>query len=233
MIRTFYPSDIVNFYRANILKTETYYKKYENLSLFKDGFIETLFKGKDFPRIPCVLDFKEWVQKYNIQPQKMLITCEGDFELHYIKPKSTFYFGYNESTNEGDFHKMDLPNKDFDFILFSQTLEHLYNPLLAIKKIYDHTEKGGWIFTSVPTINIPHMTPFHFSGLYPMGLGMLFESVGFTIKEIGQWGNIDYIDQLFKTHTWPDYEYLNAKGNGKIVNQEQNVVQCWCLAQKL
>ena len=116
--------------------------------------------------------------------------------------------------------------------MFSQTIEHLYNPLLAIKKIYEHIKPGGYVFTSVPTINIPHMTPIHFNGIYPMGLVTLFESVGFNVLETGQWGNHNYIKYIFKNHDWPDYNQLKIVGNGKVVNEDKNIAQCWCLAQK-
>ena len=60
-----------------------------------------------------------------------------------------------------------------------------------------------------------------------MGLALLFNSVGFEIIEIGQWGNYDYINKLFKIHKWPDYTMVNHN------NEEKNVVQCWILAKKL
>lgn len=232
MIKLFTPLDIKNLYNNKVKKDIVYFQKYENISSYKDGFIENLFVNKDYPRIPCLLDFKEWIQKYNISPKKMLFTSESDFELNYIKPKQKTVYGYNDNTNEGDLHKLNLLEKDWDFFLFSQTLEHLYNPLLAIKNIFQCLEPGGWVFTSVPTINIPHMTPFHFAGIYPMGLAVLFESVGFNLIEIGQWGNLDYIEALFKSQHWPDCNYLLSRGNGKIKNDEFYVAQCWCLAQK-
>ncbi len=63
-----------------------------------------------------------------------------------------------------------------------------------------------------------------------MGLGMLFKSAGFEIVEIGQWGNYEYISQLFKTHYWPSYETLEK--NGYVSNERNNVCQCWILAKK-
>jgi 2-polyprenyl-3-methyl-5-hydroxy-6-metoxy-1,4-benzoquinol methylase len=51
---------------------------------------------------------------------------------------------------------------EFDFFIFSQTLEHLYNPFEAVKQIYEIVKPGGYVFTSVPTLNIPHM--IHING---------------------------------------------------------------------
>jgi len=117
-------------------------------------------------------------------------------------------------------------------MLFSQTLEHLYNPLLAVKNIFEHMAPGGYVFTSVPTINIPHMIPAHFSGIYPMGLATLFMSVGFNLLEIGQWGNHNYLKFIFKNHTWPDHNQLKEVGNGIIIKEDRKIAQCWCLVHK-
>jgi len=64
-----------------------------------------------------------------------------------------------------------------------------------------------------------------------MGLAMLFKTANFEVIEIGQWGNYDYITQLWGTHDWPGYDKLNK--NNIVTNEEKNVCQCWILARKL
>jgi len=226
-------NDLLNLHSNKVQKNHSYFTKYENLDAHKDGKIEEMLNGRDYPRIPCILDFKEWISKYNIIPEKMLYTSDTDFELNYINPKSKELVEYDSNKNFGDLHTLDLKDKDYDFILFSQTIEHLYNPFEGIKKIYEHTKSGGFVFTSVPTINIPHMQPIHFAGIYPMGLATMFESAGFEIMEIGQWGNINYLNYIFNNHGWPDHQYLKQIGNGIIRNEEQNVAQCWILGKKI
>ena len=132
-----------------------------------------------------------------------------------------------------DLHKEypHLANK-FDFFIFNQTIEHLYNPFMALENIYKSIKPGGFVFTSVPTLNIPHSTPIHYNGYNPMGLALLFKSVGFEIVEIGQWGNYDYISKLWRYHSWPSYENL-VQENGHIPNERDNVCQCWILARRI
>jgi len=231
-IKTFKCKEIDSIF-SKVKKDAAYFQKYEKLDSYKDGIIDEWLVGHDYPRVPCILDFKEWIAKYNIKPKKLLSTDMSDFELKYISYDRLSYLPYDHISEQGDLHTIDLVEKDYDFILFSQTLEHLYNPLLAVKNLFNHTSPGGYVFTSVPTINIPHMTPCHFQGIYPMGLATLFMSVGFELIEIGQWGNIYYLEYLFSKHEWPDYNYLINKGNGKILNEERNVAQCWCLVRKL
>lgn len=230
MIRTFTERDINELFHRVVKKDLSYFDQYHCFEDHRDGFIETLFDSCDVPRIPCLLDFKKWVIKHNINPTKMLSTWKDDYEHHYIKSNAVRYLEYNSRTGEGDLHTFKL-NEQFDFFLFTHTLEHLYNPLLAVGTIYQHIAPGGWVFTSVPTISIPHMTPSHFCGLYPMGLAILFESVGFTVKEMGQWGNKEYIEFMFEYQSWPTYNLIKDHTN-ILLNEEQYVAQCWCLAQK-
>jgi hypothetical protein len=74
------------------------------------------------------------------------------------------------------------------------------------------------------------MTPVHFNGFNPMGLAMLLKTANFEIIELGQWGNFNYIQHLWKTHSWPGYNILH--NNNVVTNEENNVCQCWILARK-
>jgi SAM-dependent methyltransferase len=180
----------------------------------------------DFPRNWCILDFIDWIKKYNIENINHLGFTHGeDPELEFIHSTTRTHLPYPPH----DLHNLTHTN-EFDFFMFNQTLEHLYNPFEAVKKIYASLKPGGYVFTSVPTLNIPHLVPFHFNGFTPMGLAMLFKTSGFDVLEIGQWGNYEYIQKLWASHGWPSYNDLEH--NGCIANEENNVCQCWILAKK-
>jgi len=44
-----------------------------------------------------------------------------------------------------------LGGKSFDLILIMSVLEHLNDPLLILKKSYEHLNEGGYLFVNVPT----------------------------------------------------------------------------------
>jgi SAM-dependent methyltransferase len=220
--------EIYKLYNNKVKLPESYFKKYEILPICTVKTYNYTWSGHDFPRIWCILDFIEWIKKYNINVKHLGYTWDNDPELEFITPSKKTLISYPQY----DLHNISNYFKnEFDFFLFNQTIEHLYNPFEAIKQIYEIIKPGGYVFTSVPTLNIPHMTPFHFNGFTPMGLAMLFKTANFEIIEIGQWGNFDYISKLWSTHSWPDYDKLN---NYNIVtNEERNVCQCWILARKI
>lgn len=225
-MKQFTDLEINNIYLNKVKKDSSYFVKYKKVPDPSVIGWKT-YKNRDFARVYCVLDFMEWIEKYNIKCGKNLgYTSKVDPELEKLTYEKSTYLPYPEY----DLHNLpDFENK-FDMFLFNQTIEHLYNPFIAIESIYKNINNGGYVFTSVPTINIPHCTPYHYNGYNPVGLAILFESAGFTIIEIGQWGNLEYINKMFSTHNWPDY--FSLQKNGYVSNEEKNVCQCWILARK-
>jgi hypothetical protein len=227
--KTFTEQEVIDTYNKFVKKENSYFQKLSPFPLHLNNK-RWKWEGHDFPRIACLLDFQEWVVKHNINPlNNVLCTASDDPELEFLNINNLDYKPYENENN--DFHTLNLPRTDYDFILFSQTIEHLYNPFLSMWNLYHHMNEGGMMFTSMPTINIPHMLPFHYNGFTPLGLCMLMKSVGFEVLELGYWGNYDYISKLFKNHNWPSYqELIDEKGN--IPNEPKNQVQCWILVKK-
>jgi hypothetical protein len=47
---------------------------------------------------------------------------------------------------------------------------------------------GGIVYMNAPSINIPHLTPYHFyTGPTPVGLGCIVQQAAFEILDIGFW----------------------------------------------
>ena len=225
----FTEEEINKVYLDKVKLPEEYFKKYDFFPQCPVKKYNYNWDYYDFPRNCCILDFIDWTRKHQIHNVEHIgCTCESDPELEFItSTKKTFtpYPQYDLHTISNHF------KNEFDFFIFNQTLEHLYNPFEAVKQIYEIVKSGGYVFTSVPTINIPHMTPIHFNGFTPMGLAMLFKTANFEIIEIGQWGNYEYISKLWDSHNWPGYNILNK--NNIIKNEEKNVCQCWILVKKI
>jgi SAM-dependent methyltransferase len=224
----FSEKELTDLYNDKVKLPTSYFIKYETLPECPVKMYNFNWGDCDFPRNWCILDFIEWTKKYNINIEHLGYTSDYDPELEFITPLKKTLVSYPEY----DLHTIsNIFNNEFDFFLFNQTIEHLYNPFEAMKQIYNIVKPGGYVFTSVPTLNIPHITPFHFNGFTPMGLAILFKTANFEVIEIGQWGNFNYIEKLWKTHSWPGYNELN--NNNSVTNEERNVCQCWILARKI
>ena len=220
-------SEISALYATKVKRPSSYFTQYERVPPCPVKSWGYAWQDFDYPRVPCILDFRQWIQKHNIAPNTIAYTCNTDPELEFLTRSSETYLPYPEY----DLHTVSQRYTNvFDFFLFSQTIEHLQNPFVAVKSIYETLKPGGYCFTSVPTINIPHTTPYHYGGYNPMGLAMMFRLAGFEVVEIGQWGNLEYLTTIFGRQSWVGYNTLNH--GGRITNEELNVCQCWILARK-
>jgi SAM-dependent methyltransferase len=220
--------NIYSIYNKHIIKPNSYYERFSKINEYLSEPELIKYKNIDPPRVVSIIDFKEWIEKFNIKTgDKLLYTCESDPELCYIDYSNKTYLPYPPY----DLHNFDIEEKNHDLVIFNQTIEHLYNPFIAIQNLYDHTKDGGFLYTTVPTINIPHMTPIHFWGITPIGLCLLMMSVGFNVVECGYWGNKKYIDYIFTNNDWPGYKDISITDfNLGCDNVCQS--QTWILVQK-
>jgi SAM-dependent methyltransferase len=153
------------------------------------------------------------------------IGCRDGFLRRFL-PKGTKYFGLEVGKKKGKDKKAGfkitlLPkgildpgiskafkNKRFDTIILSETLEHLPEPLLALKNCHSLLKKGGQLVGSVPNglgwryfffleIVRDGMKDFarpvwdgseHFYTFNKFVLRTLFMYAGFKVKLIKEWG---------------------------------------------
>lgn len=223
-MKTFTEPELMAIYSQFVNKNENYFNQYNSIPSCPVRKWNYDWRGHDAPRVFTILDFIAWTNKHGIHSgDELCITCTSDPELEFVSYKNTTileYPPYDLHNDYKDFHAK------FDFLIFNQTIEHLYNPFMALENIYKYVKPGGYVFTSVPTINIPHSTPIHYNGYNPMGIALLFLSTGFEVIETGQWGNYNYIQHIFKDHSWPDVHQVGH------VNEERNVAQCWILVRR-
>ena len=85
---------------------------------------------------------------------------------------------------------------------------------------------GGIFYANAPVNNIPHSAPEHYyTGITPVGLGVMAKLAGFEILEIGQWGNLDLLKKMFTTG-WADYRRALSH------NEIECPITAWILAKK-
>ena len=211
--------------------TEEYKNRYVPLPVHKNNK-QWRWEKKDFPRVISLLEFERYIEKYDLRPDKIL-TVNGitDPEIEYLagRYKQISDVVYEDNNPKTDLHTLDLPIKDFDLIILSQTYEHIYNPQQCIESLKKHLKPGGYLYINVPACNAPHSEPFHyFTGYTPMGLAATVYQAGLQIKEIGQWGNVEYLVKLWTRNPgWSEYRHLQNPG----LNEFDNPVITWGLFQ--
>jgi len=204
-------SDIIGIYQKYILSKNNsdYLNRYEILPENPNKNWD--WNNKDFPRVISILEFKKYIDENKLEFNKIL-TFNGadDPEYEHLTYKEKINYNYVNDKINYDLHNLNLPVKDFDFVMANQTLEHVYDPVKVVRNLYDHLSDGGIIYMNLPAVNIPHSTPFHhFTGITPVGLGCIFKSAGFEILDIGFWGNSSYHNFIFNhKNDWPDYKQI-------------------------
>jgi len=191
------------------------------------------WEGKDFPRVISLLEFREYMLKYNRTFETVLsFNGELDPEYEYLKYNNFRNYSYKENIHKYDLHTLDLDRYDFDFAMINQTIEHLYDPITAIKNVYRHMAIGGVFYANVPSNGVPHTTPFHYyTGITPTGLGAMVKLAGFDVIKIGQWGNEAYFKQMFD-NIWSDYRHMQGITDEAGYNDVNCPIITWCFAIK-
>ena len=211
-------SEVEQLYRKHVASNANpaYLARYDGYD-FGARFGDEAVRTMEFPRLVTVLEFERLVRERGIAPERLLMINggpTGDPELDHLNYGRADFIDYEVDPERCDLHELRPGRDDFDFVLCSQTLEHVYNPLLALENILRVMAGGGHVWTSVPTVSHQHQMPHHFtSGFTPIGLACLCEQAGFEVLEVGQWGNAKYVSHLFDLETFPTYQDL-ARGAG-------------------
>ena len=75
-------------------------------------------------------------------------------------------------------------DKKFDYIFIMEVLEHVHNPIKAIKEIRRTLKKGGKLIMSTPFIFPIHDEPYDFFRFTKYGLKLILKNFrNITIKE--------------------------------------------------
>ncbi|MFH0816511.1 MAG: methyltransferase domain-containing protein [Methanobacteriota archaeon] len=166
------------------------------------------------------LDRELWLEKtLKGLPQGLRILDAGAGEqkykqfcghLKYVSQDFAQYDGKGDGsglqTGKWDHGNLDIvcdiasiPEADgsFDAIMCVEVLEHLPDPLLALKEFSRLLRKGGWLILTAPFCSLTHFAPYHFStGFNRYYYEHHLARLGFDITEIGANGNyFEYLAQ--------------------------------------
>jgi SAM-dependent methyltransferase len=130
------------------------------------------------------------------EPELQIFQNKIGLELHS--------FGIDSKTGISKFNYLDLnvaqdkPDLQFDLILCSQVLEHVWDVRQALSNLVALTKPGGLLWVACPASNYAHGSPDYFSaGYQPSLIEKLLENEGKEIISSGLLGTKRY---YFMTH---------------------------------
>ncbi|PIW69280.1 MAG: methylase [Ignavibacteriales bacterium CG12_big_fil_rev_8_21_14_0_65_30_8] len=99
--------------------------------------------------------------------------------------------------------KIPFSDNEFDSVITSQVLEHVFNPQQFLAEINRVLKSNGKLLLTVPFIWDEHEQPFDYGRYSSFGLKDILEKNGFKIiKHIKSLNNISAVFQLFNAYVY-------------------------------
>ncbi len=152
------------------------------LSWIVDKYFEFLHREEHWMRCIMnrdILEFLESLPKDSIKA----LEISGEHYKNYF----TNYTNYKYPTF--DLLNPRLIESTFQVVIVEQVLEHVKNPFVACKTIYDLTSPGGTAIINTPFLIRLHGLPDDYFRFTPNGLKYILESSGFVNVKIKSFGN--------------------------------------------
>lgn len=90
----------------------------------------------------------------------------------------------------GEIHNTTAPSNSFDVVILTEVLEHVPEPLRAIKELARVAKRGGHIIVTSPFTSGSHQQPYHFSSGYsPEFYQYAAKLYGLSVSEIASQGD--------------------------------------------
>ena len=138
----------------------------------------------------------------SVEPELEILKTKEGIGLHFL--------GIESDAAMSSFEYLDLNTakltveKQFDLILCSQVLEHLWDVKQAIENLVKLTKPGGLIWIACPASNFAHGSPDYFSaGYQPDLIANLLNQHNVEILSKGTLGSRRYYFFTHALQTWP------------------------------
>ena len=162
----------------------------------------------DPARVISLLHFSKWISTVGpVERVAVISGSENEPELLFLPTASVQYFNFDDSQlwdlndDWGD-GRLARASRSFDLVLCEQVLEHVLDPIQAVKNAALLLAPGGHLHLSVPGVNGTHGGPHYFyGGFHPRALSAFCEKAGLTSVKAGGWGSKKSV-QMYSTCDW-------------------------------
>ena len=101
--------------------------------------------------------------------------------------------------------KMPVHNSYFDSIICNAVLEHVPEPIPAIKELYRVLRKGGYLYLCIPFMQPEHLNPGDYQRYTKDGIIKLVQDAGFRVVKC------EGIASVYQTIGWVITEWLESE----------------------
>jgi ubiquinone/menaquinone biosynthesis C-methylase UbiE len=110
-----------------------------------------------------------------------------------------------------DILKIPVNDESFDVVLCTEVLEHVPDPISALKEMTRILRKGGTLIVTSPFCSLTHFAPYHYcDGFNKYFYEFHLSSFNYEILEISANGNyFKYVSQELQRLPSMVYQYLN------------------------
>ena len=84
--------------------------------------------------------------------------------------------------------RLSFADNSFDYVLFTEVIEHLFEPTHVLVELHRVLKPGGKLLLTTPFIWELHETPYDYARYTPFGLGHIAKQVGFKVHEENKHG---------------------------------------------
>lgn len=162
----------------------------------RDEWIETI--SKTIPSGSTIIDIASGNRPY----MSLFSHCKYySHEFEGNKNLLDTFRGESDKNNVYDFYgdilNLPIDSESFDYVLCTEVLEHVYNPIEAIKELSRICKKGGKLIITTPFTSGIHQEPYHFySGFSPYFYHHVAKENNLEIEELKSQGD------FFKLMSW-------------------------------
>lgn len=141
----------------------------------------------------CLLDAGAGTQRYRKFCTHLKYVSQDFCEYDGIGDQRGFQPGSHETAGTdivSDICAMPVPDGAFDHVLCTEVLEHVPDPVGAIRELGRVMKPGGVLLLTVPFASLTHMAPYYYqSGFSRYFFEYWLPRLGFTLEELVQNGD--------------------------------------------
>lgn len=155
-----------------------WYRRVYSFNLYNRNRWVAAWAARTSPRSK-VLDVGAGTGRYR------LIFAHCDYYAHDFGQTPTLVDQYTKLDYQSDVIDIPVPDESFDAILCTEVLEHVPEPIKAVREMARILKRGGRLLLTAPLGSFLHQEPYHFYGGYtPHWYRKFMTEAGFEIESI-------------------------------------------------